>query len=157
MFWLVIAVLILIGLLFLVLEILVIPGTGVAGIIGFILLGIGIWQTYSVYGSTAGHLVLGGSIVLTLVTLAFSLRAKTWRRVALQTNIKSKVHTEAEQSVKPGDKGEAVSRLVPAGKALINGDYYEVRTKGEFLDQGTAIIVTKVDHNQVTVKKKDDN
>jgi membrane-bound ClpP family serine protease len=155
MFWLIIAVLILIGLLFLVLEILVIPGTGIAGVIGFILLGIGIWQTYTVYGNTPGHLVLGGSFLLTLITLGISLRARTWRRISLQTDISSKVNTGLEEKVKIGDEGEAISRLVPAGKALINGEYYEVRTKGEFLDQGTMLEVTKVDHNQIRVKKKE--
>jgi membrane-bound ClpP family serine protease len=155
MFWLIIAVLIVIGLLFLVLEILVIPGTGIAGVIGFALLGIGIWQTYATYGNTPGHLVLAGTFVLTLVTLLISLRAKTWRRVSLNTSIASKVNTGLEERVKVGDEGEAVSRLVPAGKAFINGDYYEVRTKGEFLDQGTKIVVTKVDHNQIKVKQKD--
>ena len=131
MFWLIIGVLLLIGFIFLVLEILVIPGTGIAGIIGFALIGIAVWQTYAVYGNTPGHIVLGISILLTFITLALSLRAKTWSRISLKSSISSRVNVFEEVNVKPGDTGEAVSRLVPMGKALINGDYFEVSATGE--------------------------
>ncbi len=154
MFWLVIAILIVIGLAFLVLEILVIPGTGIAGFIGFILLAIGIWQAYAVYGPTAGHLTVGGSIVLTLVTLIFSLRAKTWRRIMLDSKIDSKVNLVDADLIKVGDTGKSISRLVPAGKALFNGVFFEVRTTGEFLDPDTDIEVEKIEANKIFVKPK---
>jgi membrane-bound ClpP family serine protease len=154
MFWLVIAILILIGLLCLVLEILVIPGTGVAGIIGFVLLVVGIWQAYTHYGPMAGHLTVGGTIVLTLVTLMLSLRAKTWKRIMLNSSIDSRVNIIDGQKLKVGDTGKAVSRLVPAGKAFINGDFYEVRTTGEFLDPNTQVEVEKIESNKIFVKRK---
>jgi len=154
MFWLVIAILIVIGLLCLVLEILVIPGTGVAGFIGFGLLAVGIWQAYSVYGSTAGHLTVGGTLLLTVLTLFFSLRAKTWRRIMLDSKIDSRVNVIDEQMLKLGDTGKSVSRLVPAGKAIFNGEYYEVRTTGEFLDPETEIEVEKIEANKIFVKRK---
>ena len=154
MFWLIIGVLLLIGFIFLVLEILVIPGTGIAGIIGFALIGIAVWQTYAVYGNTPGHIVLGISILLTFITLALSLRAKTWSRMSLKSSISSRVNVFEEVNVKPGDTGEAVSRLVPMGKALINGDYFEVSATGEYIDQGTEIVVTKIVNNKIKVKRK---
>lgn len=154
MFWLLITVLIVIGLLFLVLEVLVIPGVGVAGIIGFILIAIGIWQTYAYYGSPAGHSVLAGTLVLTLGTLALALRSKTWRRVALHDRIDGRVNLIDAEKVKVGDGGKTVSRLAPAGKALINGEFYEVRTTGEFVDQEQEIIVERIDHNKIFVKHK---
>jgi len=154
MFWLVIAILIVIGLLCLVLEILVIPGTGVAGFIGLGLLAVGIWQAYSVYGSTAGHLTVGGTFLLTVLTLFFSLRAKTWRRIMLDSKIDSRVNVIDEQMLKLGDTGKSVSRLVPAGKAVFNGEFFEVRTTGEFLDPETEIEVEKIEANKIYVKLK---
>lgn len=154
MIWLLIAVLIVIGLLFLVLEILVIPGVGVAGVIGFILIAIGVWQTYAQYGLTAGHSVLAGTLMLTLITLFIALRSKTWRKVALQDIISSRVNLIDTENVKVGDAGKTVSRLAPSGKALINGEFYEVRTTGDFIDQDTDIIVERLDHNKIFVKRK---
>lgn len=154
MSWTVILALILVGLLFLILEILVVPGTTVVGVVGFILMAIGIWQTYVVYGSAKGHWVLAGSVVLTLGALVLSLRSKTWNRAMLHTEILGKTNVYDAGKVKVGDNGKAVSRLVPMGKAFINDDYYEVRTSGEFLDQETEIIVTKIEHNKIYVKPK---
>lgn len=155
MFWLVVVTLILIGLAFLLLEILVIPGTGVAGIIGFILLGIGVWQAYSYYGSITGHWVLAGTFAGTVAVLAYSLRAKTWRRVALNSEINSRVNTLDHSGLNPGDAGKSVSRLVPTGKAVFNNEFYEVRTLGEFLDPGIEIVIEKIEDNKIYVKQKD--
>lgn len=154
MHWALIAVFLLIGFLFLVLEMLVIPGFGFAGIIGFILIAIGVWQTYAEYGLLAGHLVLAGTFLLTMVTLALALRGKTWRRVMLSSAIDSRVNIVDGAKIKAGDTGRTVSRLNPIGKAIINDEFYEVRTNGEFIDQQTLIEVEKIEHNKIFVKPK---
>ena len=155
MHWLLIATFIVIGLVFLALEILVIPGVGVAGVIGFILIAVGVWQAYAGHGLVAGHLTLGGTLVLTVLTLVLSLRSKTWKRLALSTAIDSKVNVIDTEKVKPGDAGKTVSRLAPMGKAVINGEFYEVSTNGDFIDQQSEIVVLKVDHNKIIVKRKE--
>ena len=154
MIWLVIAVLIVIGLLFLLLEVLVIPGVGVAGIVGFVLIGIGIWQTYAQYGGPAGHIVLAGTLVLTILLLVLALRSKTWKKIALNSSIDSKVNVIDHGKIKVGDEGRTISRLAPAGKALINGEYYEVRTTGAFFDQDKPIVVVKIDNEKIFVEQK---
>jgi membrane-bound ClpP family serine protease len=154
MHWLIIASLIIIGLIVLALEILVIPG-GIAGVIGFILIAVGIWQTYSGHGMLAGHLVLAGTFVLTVITLVLSLRSKTWKKLALSTAIDSKVNVIDHELIKTGDTGKTVSRLAPMGKALINGEFYEVSTNGDFIDQQTDIVVEKIEYSKIIVKRKE--
>jgi membrane-bound ClpP family serine protease len=155
MHWLLISTFIIIGLIFLALEILVIPGVGIAGVIGFILISIGVWQAYAGHGTVAGHLVLGGTFALTVVTLVLSLRGKTWKRLALSTSIDSKVNVIDADKIKTGDLGKSVSRLAPMGKAVFNGEFYEVSTNGDFIDQQTDIIVQKIEFNKIIVKRKD--
>jgi len=75
MTWTIIAVLLAVGFLFLLLEILVLPGTNIAGILGFVLIGVGIWQAYAVYGGAAGTITLGITIVLSFVALYFALKS----------------------------------------------------------------------------------
>ena len=154
MAWSVIVVLILIGLLFIILEILVIPGVAVFGILGVIIILIGVWQSYISYGTTAGHIVLASSILLSIVTLVFSLRSKTWKRMMLNSKIEGKTNVIDENKIKAGDTGKTTSRLSPAGKAMINGDYYEVHTQSEFVDPGTEIEIIKIDFNKIYVKQK---
>lgn len=153
MTWTIIAVLIAVGFLFLLLEILVLPGTNIAGVLGFVLLGIGIWQAYAVYGGFAGTIALILVVIFSIIALYFALKSQTWKRAALNKNIEGKVNVIDGEKIKPGDKGKAISRLVPMGKAIINGEYYEVKTDGEFIDQETEIEVVKIEYNKIFVKK----
>ncbi len=155
MHWLLILTFIVLGLIFMVLEVLVIPGFGFAGVIGFILVAIGVWQTYAMYGLIAGHLVLAGTFVMTVLVLVLSLRGKTWKKLMLSSAIDSKVNLVDQSTVKTGDTGKTVSRLAPMGKAIINGEYFEVATTGDFIDQHTEIEIIKIDHNKIFVKRKE--
>ncbi|MEZ5196254.1 MAG: NfeD family protein [Bacteroidales bacterium] len=152
MTWTIIGVLIGVGFLFLLLEILVLPGTNIAGVVGFILIAIGIWQAYAVYGSTAGTITLAGSIVFSVVSLYYSLKSNTWKKATLNKNIDGKVNLVDANKIKIGDRGKTISRLAPMGKALINGEYFEVKTTGEFLDQEVEIEVIKIEFSQIIVK-----
>ncbi len=149
----IIAILIIVGLLFLLLEILVVPGTTVVGVIGFILIAIGVWQTYAAYGAPTGHWVLAGTLVLTVAALVLSLRSNTWKRFMLKSKVEGKANIIEEDAVKVGDEGIAISRLVPMGKALINSRYFEVSSTGEFIDEQSKIIVTKIEFNKIYIKQ----
>lgn len=146
--------LIIIGLLFLLLEVLVVPGTTVVGILGFILMGIGIWQAYSIYGRPAGHYTVGATVIATVIMLSLALKSKTWRRMTLKSEIDGKVNLFEETKVKVGDTGKTITRLATGGNARINGEIYEVHSTGSFIDEGSEIIIVKIDQNKIFVKLK---
>ncbi len=154
MSWTIIAVLIVVGFLFLLLEVLVLPGTNVAGFIGFALIAIGVWQAYAGYGALAGSLTLAGTIVFSVVVLYLALKSGTWKRASLKSNIDGRVNLVDSEKIRVGDSGRAISRLAPMGKAMINNEYYEVKTLGEYLDAGTEIEVISIEFNKITVKPK---
>jgi len=149
-----IIILIIAGLLFLLLEVLVIPGTTVIGIAGFALIIFSVWESYHVFGSPTGHFVLIGTIFFTILTVYLALKSKTWNKIMLKTEISGKVNEIDSTKVQAGDPGVTVSRLTPGGKALINNEYYEVHTNGEFIDQESEIIVTHLADNKIFVKRK---
>ncbi|GAP44494.1 NfeD-like C-terminal, partner-binding [Lentimicrobium saccharophilum] len=149
-----IIILIIAGLLFLLLEVLVIPGTTVVGIAGFALIIFSVWESYHVFGSPTGHFVLLGTIFFTILTIYLALKSKTWNRIMLKTEISGKVNEIDTTKVQAGDTGISVSRLTPGGKALINDEYYEVHTNGEFIDQESEIVVTHLADNKIFVKRK---
>ena len=154
MSWLLIILLIVLGVLFLLLEILVIPGTTFAGIVGFVLVFVGLWQAYASKGIVEGHITLGATLVVTVVTLYYSFKAGTWKRMALKTTVDGKMDQLDGLSIKEGDTGTTVSRLAPSGKAMINNDIFEVHTYGEFIDQENEIIVISVKDNKIIVTTK---
>nr|HML86602.1 nodulation efficiency protein D (NfeD) [Bacteroidales bacterium] len=68
-----IIVLVIVGLLFFILEVLVIPGTSVAGVLGFVAIAVAVWQAWIQYGYETGLLVLAGSLVGSILCLWLSL------------------------------------------------------------------------------------
>jgi len=92
--------------------------------------------------------------LLSAITVYLALKSKTWNRIMLRTEISGKVNEIDAEKVNPGDCGKTVSRLCPGGKALINDEYFEVHTNGEFIDQETEIEITHLADNKIFVKRK---
>lgn len=154
MSWTLIIIFLIAGLLLMLLEILVVPGATVVGILGFIAIGISVWQAYAAHGTPEGHYFLLGAILFTILLLYFALKSNTWRKAMLGSEVKSKVNVIEAGMVKPGDEGKTISRLAPIGKALINNEYYEVHSLGEYVDPQTPIVVIRVEFSKIIVKPK---
>ncbi len=148
-----IILLILLGLLMLLLELLVIPGATITGIAGAGMLVGAIYLTYCTYGTSAGHLTVLGTIVFLFLTFVFALKSNTWKRLMLSKKIESKATEETvETLVHIGDTGKSISRLAPMGKALINGNFIEVKAENILIDENQDIEVVKIEQNQIIVK-----
>jgi membrane-bound ClpP family serine protease len=150
--WAIITTLILVGILLLILEILVIPGTGFAGVLGFVSMAAGVWLAYAKTGTASGNITLVSTLVLNTVAVVLSLRSKTWKKAQLKTSIDGKATTPLVNKLKTGDKGITVSRCAPAGKVLINGEYYEAAAGTEFIDPNTEIEIVKIENNKIYIK-----
>ena len=151
MLWLVI-VLIVVGILLLLLEVLVIPGTGFAGIAGFAAITGGIWMAYSDLGSHTGNIVLLVTLLVNALAIWIGIRSKTWKKAALASKIDGRVNTLEKFNLKAGDRGITVSRCAPMGKAEFNSQFVEVDARGEFIDQGREVEIIKIDNNKVYIK-----
>ena len=131
------------GIVLLALEIIALPG-GIAGIFGIGLIGFGVWQTYALFGSTTGTIVLLCSIALCTLMMILFLRKRTWQRFSLNEEVASRVN-EIEPTVKVGTRGTTISRLAPTGKALIDGEQMEVHAVNKFIDPDHPIEVVAVE------------
>ena len=142
------------GILLMIAEVLVIPGVGFVGIIGFILLAIAIYFGYEISENT-GHAVLGVGAVSSIGILVLSLRAKTWDRLSLKSELKGKSNPDKYEDIfKVGDKGKSTTRLNPIGKALIADRVVEVKSYSDFIDENKEIEIIKLEGNKITVKSK---
>ncbi|GMT45519.1 MAG: hypothetical protein IEMM0006_1351 [bacterium] len=150
--WAVIAILILVGLVLLVLEILVIPGAGIPGVIGFLLMVSGVWLAYAKEGSAGGNITLLATILLNAVSITLMLRSKTWKKAQLRTSVPGKVRTFANMDLKVGMHGKTISRCAPTGKAAFGDHYVEVDSGTSYLKTGTTIEIIKINGNKIFVK-----
>lgn len=147
--------LIIVGLLLLFAEILIIPGVGVAGILGLLSLAGSCVYAFLEIGNTAGIIVTAVLSVLLVALTVYVLRAKTWKRISLSTNIESKAVAEVTVSV--GDEGKTLTRLAPMGQALIGEDSVEVKALEGMIDPDMDIVVVMIDDNKIYVKLKEND
>ena len=142
--------LIVLGLLLLFAEILIIPGVGVAGILGLLCLGGSCAYAFIEIGKTAGIVVTAINAVMIALLTIWVLRAKTWQRLALNTNIDTKA-VVPEVNVVPGAKGVSITRLAPMGTARFGDERLEVTAREGIIDPGVEIEVVEVDGIKVYV------
>lgn len=149
----IIVFLVIVAILLLLLEIFLLPGITIAGVGGFIFAIGAVIYAYTV-GETVGHITLVSSIITFGVAFFWLLRSKSFNKVALKTDVDSKLVSSRELGIKPGDEGVTLSRLAPIGKALIKGITVEAKSTGEFIDEETPVTVIRVDGYNVLVEQK---
>lgn len=149
----IIALLMVIAIALLLLEIFMLPGITVAGIGGLLFAAGGLIYAYSV-STCVGHVTLGASLVAFAAAFAWLMRSKSFSRVALNTDIDSRLTSSRELGIVPGDEGVTLSRLSPIGKALIKGQAVEAKALDELIDEGTPVVVMQVEGYNVVVQRK---
>lgn len=143
---------VLLGLLFLVIEILVTPGI-VLGIVGLGFITFGVYQSYAAFGNTTGNIVLFSSGLGTIGMVLFAMKSGVWSRMASKESITSRAKENVESLTVVGATGKALSALRPSGTALIDGRKIEVVTEGEIVEAGTSLEVIRITQNKIYIKK----
>lgn len=151
----IVAIVILLGILFMLIEIFLLPGISIAGIAGLVFIIGGITYAYVFLGTAAGNITLLISTVLLTVGFIGLLRSKTLRKIALTKEIDSTVDTGDLKKIQIGEQGITLSRLNPIGKIGIKGLVVEGKSAdGELIDEGTPVEVVKVNPSNIIVKRK---
>jgi len=160
-------VLFVVGLVLIVLEIFVIPGFGIAGISGIIMVIVSLFLaltgTNLPYPDTSIISVaiiqlssaLAGALVLILILAKFLPKVSTFNRLILADSEKTnKGFVSAGKISKiQGKKGIALTTLRPAGIAEIGGKRIDVVTEGDYIEKGEKIVVISSEGIKVVVAK----
>lgn len=151
---LLIITLIIAGLLLLAAELVLIPGFGVAGILGIASLVGSCWVAFTQVSTTAGIFTLIANILLAIISTIMVLRSKTWKKLSLGTNIDAKVDTTpVEKGISIGDKGTTITRLAPGGKVMLGTNMLEAFSRDTIIEPGVEIEVCEVQGNKIFVKE----
>lgn len=148
--------LILLGLILIFAEILVIPGVGVVGILGLVSIGGSCFYAFHAFGTATGWIVTGINILLIVFLAIYVLRAGTWKRLTLDTNIDSKA-VDTVCTVSLGDRGVTVTRLAPMGTVRFGDATVEVKALEGMLDSGVEVEVVLVENGRIYVKPVSDD
>jgi membrane-bound serine protease (ClpP class) len=155
-----------IGLGLILLEVFVVPGFGIAGISGILLIIASLFLalvgadpfidmeavSMAIIQLTVA-LVL--SIILIIVLAKFLPGTKIFKKFILSVEEKSEAgfvsHTTSEDMV--GRTGKALTDLRPAGTAEIDGERVDVVTDSEFIEKGSKLEIVEVEGIRVVVKE----
>lgn len=149
----IIVFLMVVAILLILAEIFLLPGITIAGIAGALFAIGGVAYAYTV-GITMGNITLGTSVITFGGLFLWLLRSNSFNRVALKTDIESKVDSPRDTSLQVGDVGITLSRLAPIGKARFNNITVEAKSVNDFIDENTPVVIVRVDGYNVLVESK---
>lgn len=171
------------GICLLLVELFVIPGTFVAGILGVLMMLVALfggmlsgaeldyivtkddWSFDSLFSLAVLPLFrlsigLFGAAILIMVLMRYLPETGIFRRFANEVISGGEDDGEAVATasvLNPGARGEALTELKPNGKALFNGDIFEVFSRGGVLPKGTPLrVIEKRSFDFVVEKDEQD-
>lgn len=151
MWWITVGLLIA-GLVFMFVEMLLVPGVGVAGFLSLAAFASACWYTFEYIGYAAGWWLTVAVLAALIATVAVILRKKTWKRFELDAEVTSQVNKESDL-LKKGDTGIAQTRLAPIGTGKFDATVCEVKSfDNSMISAGTPLEVVEISGNQVLVK-----
>ena len=142
--------LILVGIVLIIAEILLIPGVGVAGILGLLSMGGSCWYAFYEFGNLTGGIVTGVTAVVLVAFAIVVLRAKTWKRMTLNTTIESKVN-QINIELKVSDKGKTVTMLAPMGSVRFGDEIVEVKALEGMIDPNVEVEICMIEDEKIYV------
>ncbi|HWQ42992.1 MAG TPA: NfeD family protein [Desulfosporosinus sp.] len=152
--------LIVLGVFFLALEVFVIPGFGVSGILGMGALITGIFLVTD--SLLEGVLYTGGALIVLGIIAYLSFRSprtrRLWQKFSLTTRQTSKggyVAPKVHYETYLGRVGVSLTLLRPAGTADFDGEHLDVVTEGGFIGPGTSIRVISVEGTRIIVREEE--
>lgn len=153
------------GVVLLLLEIFVIPGFGIAGIGGIILILASLFLSlintdyfYDMGTISSAIVQLAGSILLAVVAILLLLKylpkSKSFNKLVLADEEKTSqgFSSNPDYSAILHSTGVALTPLRPAGSVIIDGKKYDVVTEGEFIEKGKNVKVIKTEGVKIVVQ-----
>ncbi len=152
----IIAGMIVIGFLLILIEIFLVPGVNIFGIVGFALIVLGIVFAYTKLDLRVANFIMVGSLILSIVLVRVVLKSKAWRRLILidkQEKTDGFHSSTSELSNFVGKRGVSYTNLRPAGVAIIDDQKVDVVTEGGLIEIDRQIEVVEVSGNRVVVRE----
>jgi len=131
------------------------PGFGVAGVIGLIVEIVAIVLTGIYFGVNAALLMAAVVAVAGGTSIYLSFRSLKKGRLSYTGLVLNATESDLGSAGLKGMEGKigtVVSALRPVGVADFAGDRYEVVAEGSFISTGTDVKVIRVDGNKLTVR-----
>ena len=150
---LIIASLIIAGLILFIIEVFLLPGISIAGIISAVCLLYANYYAFDTMGTLPGCITLVISAIGVIAITIWFMRSKTVDKLSLKKAIDYKPEPLKGLNLKAGDEGIALTRLALIGNAEFDGNIIEVRSTGDFIEEKSKIRIERIRDGIVMVEK----
>ena len=150
---LIIASLIIAGLILFIIEVFLLPGISIAGIISAVCLLYANYYAFDTMGTLPGCITLVISAIGVIAITIWFMRSKTVDKLTLKKTIDYKPEPLKGLNLKAGDEGIALTRLALIGNAEFDGNIIEVRSTGDFIEEKSKIRIERIRDGIVMVEK----
>ena len=157
-------IILILGFIFILVEIIVIPGFGIFGIAGISMI------IYSLYSMLIGNyptpdeialayrsliIMMFTTMILSVIIFKIIVKSDFYKTlVPLESQFKEDGYTISKDLNKMiGCEGIAITDLRPSGKITIESHTYQAMSKGDYIEKDSKIIIINTDENQLIVKK----
>ena len=150
---LIIASLIIAGLILFIIEVFLLPGISIAGIISAVCLLYANYYAFDTMGTLPGCITIVISAIGVIAITIWFMRSKTVDKLSLKKTIDYKPEPLKGLNLKAGDEGIALTRLALIGNAEFDGNIIEVRSTGDFIEEKSKIRIERIRDGIVMVEK----
>ena len=140
------------GFALILIEVYLVPGFNVIGILGALVIVFAIGYVYSESGLVVGTLALAGALTGGGLLGYVLWSSGAWNRFILATNLRKdegvRAREHAHRARHLGKSGVALTPLRPTGIVEVEGERIEVVTEGEFIAAGSQVRVVAMDRRR---------
>ena len=144
----------LVGVALMVVEVFI-PGFGLPGVSGLVLLIAGIALTWHTYGAVAGLAVTLIALALAGISISVSVKSAATGKLSRSALILNNVTPPQEHEEKEallGKEGVTLTVLNPVGVAEFDGVRLNVSSEGDYLGKGVRVRVHQVEGAKIIVR-----
>jgi len=150
-----------VGMVLLALEIFVLPGFGIVGLLGITCIVVSFFaafgfKNFAVASQTIAYSLLGALITIILLTVYVLPKSSIFKWIRLDTVQKREEGCSSHNEVSHDllhQTGVAHTTLRPVGSIIINDKIYEATTQGAFIEKGEKVEVIEATPMKIVVKK----
>lgn len=141
-----------IGLILILIEVFLIPGTTFVGIVGFLVSLVGVYYAFLSFETGTALWVTAVAALANIAAIWYAFTSNVWQRFSLKDTLKGGAFDGRTLGLAVGMIGRAISDIKPFGKVLFDDQVYEVKSEEGFIEVGREVNIVKIENNKILVK-----
>jgi membrane-bound ClpP family serine protease len=148
---LILSSLLFIGLILILAEVILIPGTTIVGIFGFLVSITGIFYAFLSYDTVTAAWITAISVLANFAAIVYGFRSGVWNRFSLKSTMVGGSFDGRTLGLEVDMVGKAVSDVKPFGKAIFGERIVEVKSEQGFIPVDSEVKIIKIENNKIIV------